>query len=150
MLSYRARRATAALLVGTLAGCYAQKPIGVAVPAPNARVVAQLTDLGQAEMANALGPGAYEVEGDVYEATPDTVKLLMRRVEQRGGFSTTWKQEMVAFPRATLNNVSVKTLSTQRSWIAAIGITAGVIALSRLIGGLAGGIPDRGGIVDPG
>jgi len=149
MMHSQVRRITAVVLLGTVGGCFVQQPIGLVVPAPQTRIVAQLTDLGSAQMANAVGPGAYEVEGDVYVATADTLKLLMRRVEQRGGISTTWKQELVSFPRASLTGLTEKRLSKGRSWFTAGVIVGGVVLLSKFLRAAAGGIPDRGGTIDP-
>jgi hypothetical protein len=149
MISSRARRATAAGLLLSLGACYSHQPIGTTVPTPNSRVVAQLTDMGSEQMAQMIGPSAYEVEGDVYVVTSDTIKLLMRRVEQRGGISTTWRQEQVAFPRAALTGVRVKTLSKGRSWFAAGALVGGAILLAKFIRAATSGVPDRGGVVDP-
>jgi hypothetical protein len=149
MLSYRAQRSTAVVLLVSLGGCYVQQPIGTAVPAPEARVVAQLTDLGSEQMAQKIGPAAFEVEGDVESATADTVKLRMRRVEQRGNISTTWQQEVVAFPRTALTGVSTKKMSKGRSWFAAAAIVGGSLLLTKFISTVVGGVPDRGGVIDP-
>ncbi len=132
-------RAAAAITSLLLAACYTQIPLETAVPAPATRIVATVTDSGAVALGNAIGPGALEVEGVVEEATADSWKLQMLRVDDRFGKSNVWQRQVVNFPRYTLTRPEVRRLDKTRSWLAAGGIIAGAFlsaqAFSAIIGG---------------
>jgi hypothetical protein len=113
-------------------GCYTQRPLTAPIPAPGSDVVALLTDSGTVVMGTQLGPGVTEVEGVVADADANSWRLLMTRVDQRGGTSTLWNREPVTFPRSALTQVSVRRLDRKRSWLMAglIATTAFVAARS--------------------
>jgi hypothetical protein len=126
-----------------LAGCYTQRPLEVAVPAPDTRVVAQVTDSGAVALGNTIGAGALEVEGVVTEATPEVWKLQVLRVDDKFGASNVWQRQVISFPRFALTRPRVKQLDKQRSWLAAGGIVLGAFAAGRLFGGfITGEDPD--------
>jgi hypothetical protein len=138
-----------ATLASFLNGCYAQAPLTAPAPDPGMRITAQVTDTGAVAMGNAIGPGAVEVEGVVAAADSATWRLHLVRVQQRGGVSTAWNREVVAFPRNALTGARVKRLDKTRSWIAAGLVTAAAAAIALLFGpGLVGG-GDGGGPVNP-
>ena len=109
-------------------GCYSQRPLTAPVPTLGTDVVALLTDSGTVAMGNQLGPGVTEVEGVVAEADASSWRLLMTRVDQRGGASTLWNREPVTFPRSALTNVTVRRLDRRRSWL-----IAGLIATTAIL-----------------
>jgi hypothetical protein len=120
--------------VTAFSGCYTQHPLTATVPALGTDVVALLTDSGTVAMGNQLGPGVTEVEGVVAEADGNSWRLLMTRVDQRGGTSTLWNREPVTFPRYALTGVTVRRLDKKRSWIVAGAITAAALIAARAFG----------------
>jgi hypothetical protein len=125
-----------------LTGCYSQQPLGLGVPAPATRIIAQVTDTGMVAMGNAIGSGAVEVEGIISQADATAWRLHLIRVDHRGGTSTLWNREEVSFPRQALTNIREKKLSKKKSWLAAGAVSAGVFILSRLFGSVLGGDSD--------
>lgn len=137
-------RVAIVLLAGsTLSGCYTQRPLTAPVPPAGTDVVALLTDSGTVAMGSQLGPGVTEVEGVVAEADGNSWRLLMTRVDQRGGTSTPWNREPVTFPRYALTAVTVRRLDKKRSWIAAGVITATALIAARAFGAFS--ITSEGG-----
>jgi len=119
--------------------CYAQQPLTANPPPVATRIIAMVTDTGSVMMANAIGPGAVEIEGIVVEADQSAWKLQMVRVDQRGGMSTRWNRELVSFPRLALTNVAMKTLDKKRSWVVASILTALALTATMLWSGVVGG-----------
>jgi hypothetical protein len=119
-----------------LAGCWTSRPLEVAVPQPQTRVIAQVTDSGAVALGNTIGAGALEVEGVVTEATPDAWKLQVLRVDDKFGASNVWQRQVITFPRYSLTRPRVKQLDKRRSWIAAGGIVLGAVAAARIFGGI--------------
>jgi len=129
--------------VPALAGCYTQRPLTATIPSVGTDVVALLTDSGTVAMGNLLGPGVTEVEGVVAEADANSWRLLMTRVDQRGGISTLWNREPVTFPRYAITGVTVRRLDKKRSWIAAGVMTATALIAARAFGAFS--ITSEGG-----
>jgi hypothetical protein len=115
-----------------LGACYTVRPLETSQPQPATIIVAQLTDSGTVVMANAIGPGAEEVEGLVSGADANTWSLNLKRVDHRGGTSVMWNQELVSFPRYALTHVTEKRLDRGKSWIAGVGIAACAFIVARL------------------
>lgn len=124
-------------LVLLFGACYVQRPLMDPVPATATRIVAQITDTGRVTMANALGPGAREVEGVVVGADGASWDLQVSRVGYRGGTSTPWNGERVTFPRSALTNASERTFNKKRSWLIA-GLIAGTAFLAARAFGVLG------------
>src|SRR5260370_33825522 len=104
-------------LVALLAACYTEQPIGMPVPAPDMRIVAQVTDTGRIAMANAIGVGATEVEGIVTGADASSWDLRMLRGSYRGGQAVQWNKEQIRFPRAALTEATGRRFSSKRIWL---------------------------------
>jgi hypothetical protein len=115
-----------------IGGCYRQ--VQIAAPAPSARIIAQVTDTGSVLVANAIGAAATEIEGVIASIADDAWRIQLVRVDHRGGTSSLWKREEVAFPRIALTNVREKRLDRKRSWLMATALTAGVVLASQLFG----------------
>lgn len=130
---------SAVALIPLLAACYTQQPLDMPVPAPDMRIVAEVTDTGRVAMSNALGPGAMEVEGIVAGADATSWDLRMLRVDYRGGQSVLWNKELVRFPRAAVTNASGRRFSNKRSWLMAGLITSSALLAARFLGVLGGG-----------
>ena len=112
--------------------CYMRRPIDQAAPpAPSTRIVAALTDSGTVAMSNALGPGVLEVEGVLAAADENVWTLQMLRADTRDARSIQWSREPVPFPRNYLVNPAMIVLDKKRSWLAAVGITAGTFLIAR-------------------
>jgi hypothetical protein len=133
------RRGVALGLMVSLAACYTQRPLAMAVPTPQTRIVATVTDSGVVAMSNAIGPGSTQVEGVVVSADAETWTLQLLRVEYRGGQSVMWNREQVSFPRSALTNASERTLDKKRSWMTAGIITASALLVGGLFGVITGG-----------
>jgi hypothetical protein len=121
------RKPIACLVLLLQLACYSTRPLTDSYPQPETQIVAQLTDEGTVAMANAIGPGAQEVEGIVARADASSWTLRMLRVDQRGGISTPWKREEVTFPRSALTHVDVKRLDKKKSWVFAGMLTAAAV-----------------------
>ncbi|HTI06091.1 MAG TPA: hypothetical protein VL549_12285 [Gemmatimonadales bacterium] len=122
-----------------VAACYLQSPLMSPTPAPDMRIVAQVTDTGVLEMGQAIGPGATEVEGVVANADATAWDLRMLRVDYRGGSSVLWKGELVHFPRSALSQATERRFSRGRSWVLAGVITSTALLAARFLGFLGGG-----------
>lgn len=125
------RTTMSVLLVASAVACYTQTPISTYPPPTNTRIAAQVTDSGVVAMANALGPGASDVEGIVLGASNDSLSLQMLRVDHRGGSSVAWNRETVKFPRYALMRTTETKLDKKRSWMAAVGIGVGAFLAAR-------------------
>jgi hypothetical protein len=146
----RVRRAVALVtLVSFLTACYTQRPLGVSLPSPDTRIIAQVTDTGSVAMANTIGAAALEIEAVVAEADANTWKLYLTRVDHRGGNSSRWNREAVSFPRYALTNVRETRLDRKRSWMVAGLVTGVVVALTVLFGAVLGGSSGDGEPVPP-
>ena len=144
----KSRLAASASAAFTLlaAACYTQKPLDVAVPAPDTRIVAIVTDSGAVALSNTIGPGAMEVEGVVTEADQSQWKVQLLRVDNRFGVSNKWQGQPVIFPSSSLTRTRVKRLDNTRSWLAATGIVAGAFIAAKAFGSaFAGDDPGGGG-----
>ena len=126
-------------LLGLLAACYTQTPLPSPTPAPETRIVAQITDTGVLAMSNAIGPQATEVEGIVAGADASSWDLRMLRVEYRNGQSVEWKRELVRFPRSALSQATERRFSKRRSWIMAGLLTSTAFLAARFLGVIGGG-----------
>jgi hypothetical protein len=132
------RSAALAVLVSTTA-CYVERPLGTSVPAPETRVVAQVTDEGTVAMAHLIGGGATAVEGVVAAADAASWELSLLKVRNREGQTVTWNRERVVFPRSVLTNARERNLDTTRSWIAAGAVVVGAVLAAALFDVVGGG-----------
>jgi len=135
-----------ALIVIASSACYDQAPL-TTVPTPQTHLIAEVTDTGTVVMANAIGPGALEVEGVVADADQDTWKLSLTRVDHRGGSSVLWNHEVVSFPRFALTNATVKRVDKTRSWLVGALLAGGAILAAKMF--TTGGNDDPNGNPPP-
>jgi hypothetical protein len=136
-------------VLAAASACYNEVSIGMSVPQPQARVVAQLTDVGADRLAHTIGVGATEVEGIVAAADDSMWQLYLLRVDQRGGASTLWNRELVTFPRSMLTNASEKRLDKKKSWMVAGAATVGAFLLGHLTGAFSPGDEGKGSTLPP-
>lgn len=126
----------AGLILAT--ACYDQIPIGLSAPTRESRVIASLTDLGAQQMAGKIGPAATEIEGYIQSATDSVWSIRLVRVDQLGGYSTIWTQELVDFPRSALNAPVERRLNKKKSWVMAAVAAVGVSLARFAFSGFAG------------
>jgi hypothetical protein len=122
-----------------LAACFIESPLAGPVPAPNTRIVAQVTDTGELAMKSAIGPDATEVEGIVEDADATSWNLRLLRVEYRNGQSVTWNRELIRFPRSALSQATERRFSNKRSWLMAGILTSTAFLAARFLGVIGGG-----------
>lgn len=135
----------AVLTVAT--ACHDRVPIGLSTPVAEVRVIAKLTDIGAQQMAGKIGPAATEIEGYIQSATDSVWSIRLVRVDQLGGYSTHWTQELVDFPRSALNAPVERRLNKKKSWLAAGAVAVG-LSLARLVFSGFAGDDGRGCTVD--
>jgi hypothetical protein len=116
-------RAILALLVclGAAAGCYRTTDLATE-PAPETRVVAQLSPVGAEQLAPLIGADALGVEAEVVSWGSSGAELALLRVDHRGR-SVLWNRERVVFPAGTLRDVQERRLDTTRTALFAGGVT---------------------------
>lgn len=134
---------SAAVAALATAACYSHQALNTPVPAPQTRIVAEVTDIGRTALGNAIGVGATEVEGVVVTADSATWILALLRVGYRAGPDAPWNREHVTFPRYALTDARERTLNRRKSWLAAGAITVAALLAARLFGAFGfGGQPD--------
>jgi hypothetical protein len=128
----RGSRATLALLVCLLAaaGCYRTTDLATE-PAPETRIVAQLSPVGAEQLARLIGAEAVAVEGEVVSWGSSGAELAVIRVDHRGR-SALWNRERVVFPAGTLRDVKERRLDTTRTALFAGGVATAVTTLGIL------------------
>jgi len=136
-------RAVALVLLGAvpLSSCYTLAPVQGGTPAPNTRVTVRLTDQGSLSLTPVVGPGVMALDGTVEGVRGDTLELLVRSVELRGGGFSLRNGEYAAVPSSAVAGIDERRLSRSRSWLLAGGVTFGAFMLGRIIGvgGIFGG-----------
>lgn len=146
------RAAVFALVLGGLAaaGCYRTAALASLDPAPDKRIVAELTAVGSEEMAGWIGEAAVGIEADVIRWGEAEAELALLRVHHRGSRSVQWNREHVLFSVAALRNVRERTLDTRRTATFVGGLTtAATILAVMFIRSVAVGDGDNGGGTDP-
>jgi len=126
----------AAALVPTLVGCYLNRPL-LGPPEPSMRVAMMLTDVGRAQEASRLGPGALRVEGSVVAATDTAFLLSVSGVQPIRGMFVPWAGETVSVQRSHVAQAYERRLSAGRTALAAgaaVGLAVAAIATARLFG----------------
>lgn len=135
----------AALLFGSMAGCYRLTTLDGSSPSAGTDVSVLLTDEGSVRMAPLIGPRIAAVEGRVLAPVDTAIELAVRAVVAHGGRTMTWSQERLAVPRSAIASVRTRTLDRKRTWIAAGLAIIGTFALGDAFGlgtgfdGLLGG-----------
>lgn len=144
--------AGAAMLLCSLAGagCYRTTELDSMVPAPETRIVAQLSPTGAEEMATWIGEDAVGLEAHVVRWDGTEVELAMLRVDHRGQRSIQWNGERVVFPEPALRNVRERSLDTGRTaaFVGAVGTAATILAII-FLRSLGFGDNGNGGGTDP-
>ncbi|PYO40526.1 MAG: hypothetical protein DMD29_06150 [Gemmatimonadetes bacterium] len=131
------------------AGCYTNRPLTVAEPAPGTPVSLVLSDQGRVAVADSVGPSASRVQGTVVRATDGTWVVAIADVVGLDGRVTKWSGETVGF---RTNYVAApyerrfskpKTILMVSSVVVGVGAVLATLKLVGLGGILFGG--DNGG-----
>lgn len=136
-------------LLALQAGCYSIGPLEAGMPAPGARVVANLTPQGSESVAARLGPDVAEVEGLVESAADGGMTLGVTRVGQRAGGSRFVETESVELDRGALASVRQKRLNRGRSFLVGAVIIGGALLIAEAFGGVLFGEDGGGGTPVP-
>ncbi len=109
------------------------------------RIVAALTPAGAIQLIPSLGPSVAEVEGVVAGVGPEGWRVLLVRVDYRGGPSVPFNRESVVFPAGSLSGVRHRRLDATRTALLIGGITVGILTVSQgFVGTSTGGAADGG------
>jgi hypothetical protein len=118
--------------------CYSYQPAGnadVVAPANGSRVQVRLTQQGSIALSRQIGSEAVMLDGDIVAASPDSLRIAVRSVEDARRVATEWKGEQVAIPRDAIASVGERKLSVGATALLG-GLAAGtVIAASELFSG---------------
>lgn len=146
----------ASILAAALAltGCYVNTPVvsGVA-PAPESRIVLDLTDAGTVAVGSQLGPGVGKLEGRLVRFAEDSIALRLERTIARNGIPADWYNTPVTVGREHVGLVSIRKLDGRRTLVAVgASVLAGITIFKGFEAiGLAGESPeDPGGPGNPG
>jgi len=124
------RRATSILIaISVLAtsACYSYVPVTVS-PVPGQEVALVITDRGRVALNERVGPDVDEIRGTLVDKTDSSYMLTMSEAVTLRRASTKWTGESVSVPITLVSGVREKRLSRTRSWLAAGGATAVVVA----------------------
>lgn len=124
------RRAAAILLamsVLTTSACYSYVPVAGS-PVPGQDVALVITDRGRVALNERVGPQIDELRGILAGKTDSSYTLTMTEAVTLRRASTKWTGESVLVSSTFVSSVREKRLSRSRSWLAAGGATAAVVA----------------------
>jgi hypothetical protein len=121
-----------ALALAHTTACYAYRPVSGPLPPAQQQVRLRLTTEGTLELARYLGPRVEAVEGSLASARTDTsLTVAVEWVQTVDGVHQPWTGEgNVVFPMSYLSRVELSTLDRSRTSVAALALTAGLIALA--------------------
>ena len=149
----RPARTAGGLLMATLTvGCYTYTPVASVASAglpEGTPAQVELTDLGAATLAGAIGPRGRAIEGVVRQVTDSTVTLSATTVRRRDGSEESWNGEAVAVPRTLIAGVGRRTLSPGRTAGALAAVAVAVALLVRSFGGGSNGGSTGGPLPTP-
>jgi hypothetical protein len=113
-------------------GCYAYQPVSGPLPPARQQVRLRLTTEGTFELARYLGPRVEAVEGSLASVRADTsLTVAVEWVRMVDGVHQPWTGEgSVVFPTSYLSRVEISTLDRSRTTVAALALTAGLVALA--------------------
>lgn len=135
--------AVALLLVLGVNACYATRPIE-GRPAPETRVVFDLTDQGRLANAALVGQSVDEIEGTLEAVTDSTYTVRITAVQNLRGQIVPWNGERVSLRQDHVTNLRQRHFSRTRTMLvgaAAVATVLGVLLTTKLVGG--GSTTDR-------
>ena len=112
--------------------CYAYQPAVRPLVSGPQKIRLHLTPEGTTELARYLGPRVAVADGSVARVAPDgAIALTVEWVQTVDGVRQPWTGEgIVTFPAAYVSGVEESVLSRRQTTLAAIVLTAGVIAIA--------------------
>jgi hypothetical protein len=125
----------AAVMVLGLSGCYSWNPVPVTAPGPGARVSVLLSSEGMSAMADTLGAGIVEVEGQVLVNQPEVLRLAVRQVTDARGLSHDWRGEVVSLAPGYVQEMSRRRLAAGGTVLAGGIALGGLYAVYQMLGG---------------
>jgi len=129
------------LAPAALTGCYTYTYSPV-TPAPGTRLSLALNDAGRANLTNNIGPEVASVQGELVSSADSQYLLRVDRTVDFRGQENRWNSEAVTVRFGYVGMVLERRFSPQRTFVAAAGLTAGVLAFvatRSLAGGSSGG-----------
>jgi hypothetical protein len=102
----------------TLQGCYEFIPTSTTTPPTGETVVLQISDRGRVALGERLGPGVTQIQGRVTSVADDQVSMSVASVGYVSGETSLWSGETMTMSREFVGNVSVRTFSKSRTWVA--------------------------------
>ena len=119
----------------SLAGCYTWHPVSLANPSRGARLDVVLSPVGTAALADSLGAGTVEVEGDVLQADAAGLRLAVRQVIDTRGTTHGWSGEPVLIAPVYVSEVSQRRLAVGGTMLVGGIALGGMYAVYTLLGG---------------
>jgi hypothetical protein len=134
------------LLAAYLPACFRYAPADFATVPTGAQLLVSITDQGQAELLEVLGPGAERVDGRLLGHTDTDITLAVASVRHSGlREPVPWNGESVTIPRALVGEVRERSLDRTRSWLVGGLIVLGAILVSAISLTLGGSDVENGG-----
>lgn len=142
------RRFTAVLCAIALllqVGCHSYQPMQDAVPSRGQQVSLTLNDRGRVAVADRMGEGIDRVEGILVASSDTSATLQVTRTITIRRNQMTWAREEVQIPRDGIRGFQQQAFSGRRTAVLLLGVAAGFILVTKLIGldvfgeGLGGG-----------
>lgn len=132
-----------------LAACYQYVPTSDRGIAPATPVSVDLSTRGSVNVASKIGENVVTLEGNVMEASPNSLTLALQAVRRRGeNVASTWNGESITLTTDEIDQVSTKQLSRKRTVVASaalaaasVGIVIGIAKATGQASGSVGGKP---------
>lgn len=118
-------------------GCYIYAPVQGTTPPVGQTTLMSISDQGRVELGDRLGRGVSRIEARVTGTEGDQLLLNVFSVKYVSGESSRWSGESMRLNRSFVEQLSTRTLSKQRTWIAA-GSAAVVVTAFIATHGLLG------------
>ena len=123
--------------LSALAGCYVYVPVPGTTPPVGQTMLLSVSDRGRVELGERLGPGVAKIEARVSGIDGDQLTLNVYGVQYIGGERSRWSGESMRLNRDFVQQLSSRSLSKRRTWIA-VGASAVVITAFIASHGLLG------------
>lgn len=120
------------LFIGLAAGCYQYQPVEAPAPSIGDEVRVELTGAGQDRLQTTRAIPFSDLTGSVLSSSTQELLLQVELDSRRLGYGSGTVTDTVRVPRADVREVGVRTLSKNRSLVAAgVGLVAaaGIYAL---------------------
>lgn len=129
----------------SMTGCYTYVPRPITEAAPNARVSAEINDVGRVALGEQIGSEVERIDGEIVQRSDSALQLMVSEVHYLNGTANKWEGQEVTLRPTYIKSLSQRTYSRQQSALAAI-VIGGLIALAiaaAAFTGVFGGDPNR-------